>query len=892
MANVGQPEITGIWEGLMKANVAFLLDADDHDGIVSFGARAANLLIDILGDHTLNFASAGGVPSPPPSTPGAYYHYAQRLARSSCSNTSIKLNIVRELWAIMRTTFPHNLLHAGGVKILECLVEDEEALTEQLTTDDARTQWGYLCAETLVVCDADELRKFWARRARSVALMPYEAGVQNLVWRSFIEKWREDAESSWEGAVVLLGVPFDKSNAWELNNEDFAIWDTFLCDAMDRATDGGLDSMILLDHVAADLARVPCPAHASFTRVADLLLTHFDIGDARQIPSNVFDFVNDTLLSTYPPEPRNLKPCTWLIVTLTRIVDACPPGQLLQLLQAIQDGISIWVSDECGVFTEDEYTYDVLPLYQTALLSLKDFPGNISVPTTLSSFLHSAFGGRDEALPVSKEAFKDFWDTSFADCDEPEGGWPEDIRACLRRCGLSSDEVPEVLSSELSEPPSDTVVYTSPVSSVSGTPSSRATSLLRDDESTFTKVHVDSESESESEAESEDSPVIGRLGPASFARFMDLGNTVKCPTLHPVQICTALSTPTKKLQSAVTPPRPQKPVTTPESYQSLILRPPAPTLPIPSTAPTTPKRTPSDPKSASSLSPSKRAKLHDKENISPSLLSITERSSTKSSPGTSSSTTSPVLGKRPTLEASPYEGTPKKGRTIPPAATFIRSSVAFPSSIEDDLEDELTVEASLVTPLGKRRPRRDGAPYPELSDELPICRKRKRSRLVFDAVVVPPLADVRRQWQLHRRASAEDAVSSTSPLLHRRLSLPHVRDSDGDSLPQARVKRLKRLDNAELSDISPRSSLTSLEDIVIAGSDDSIILAAGSQPELPSSDDDLHIGQVSPRHLASPAPRRRLDYEHDHPSDDFSSSPSRDLIVRRQQRFGSVAAQT
>ncbi|KAI6114401.1 hypothetical protein F5141DRAFT_1187942 [Pisolithus sp. B1] len=757
-------EITGIWEGLMRANVAFLLDADDHDGIVGFGARAANLLVDILGDHTLDFASAAG--------------------RPSHSNASIKLSIVRELWAIMRTTFPHNLLHVGGLNILECLVEDEEALTEQLTTDDARTQWGYLCAETLVVCDADELRKFWARRARSVALMPYEAGAQNLIWRCFIEKWKEDAESSWEGAVVLLGVPFD-------------------------------------------------PAYASFTRVADLLLTHFDIGDARQIPSSVFDFVNDTLVSTYPPEPRNLKPCTWLIVTLTRIVDACPVDQLLELLQAIQDGISIWISDECGVFTEDEYIYDVLPLYQTALLSLKDLPGNVGVLTTLSSFLHSTFSGRGEVLSVSKEAFRDFWAASFADCDQPEGGWPEDIRACLR-------------------------YY----------------------------------SESESEAESEDSPVIGRLRPASFTYFMDLGDTVKCPTLPRVQVGTALSTPTKKLQSTVTPPRPQKPVTTPESYQSLILRPPAPTLPIPPTTPSTPKRTPSAPKSASSLSPSKRAKLHDKENISPSLLSVTERLSAKSSSGPSSSTTSPVLGKRQTSEESPYESTPKKGRTIPPAATFIRSSVVFPSSNEDDLEDELAVEACLLTPLGKRRPRRDGVPNPELSDELPICRKRKRSRLIFDAVVVPPLADVRRQWQLHRRASAEDAVSSTSPLLHRRLSLPHVCDSDGNTLPQARVKRLKRLEDAELSDASPRSSLTALEDIVIAGSDDSIILAAGSAPELPSSDDDLHIGQVSPRHLASPAPRRRLDFEHDHPSDNFSSSPSRDLIARRQQRFGSVADQT
>ncbi|KIN99598.1 hypothetical protein M404DRAFT_1004540 [Pisolithus tinctorius Marx 270] len=888
-------EITGIWEGLMKANVAFLLDADDHNGIVNFGTRAANLLADILGDHTLNFTSAAGVPSPTLSTPGAYYRYARRLERSSPSNASIKLQIVRELWAIMRTTFPNNLLHNGGAKILECLVEDEEVLTEQATTDNARTEWAYLCAETLVVCDVDELRKFWARRARSVALMPYEAGVQNLVWRRFVEKWREDAESSWEGAVVLLGVPFDKSYAWELNNEDFNIWDGFLRDAMDQARDGGLDAMTLLDHVAEDLARVPGPAQASFTRIADLLLTHFEIGDVRQIPANVFDFVNDTLLSTYPPEPRNLKPCTWLLATLTRIIDGCPVDRILDLLQTIQDGVSIWVADDRSVFSEDEYIYDVLPLYQTALLSLKDLPGDIDVLTTLSPFLHSAFIGRGEVLPISKEAFRDFWITSFADCDGPEEGWPEDIRACLRYCGLSSDNVPEDLSSELSEPPpSDATVCTYPAS---GTSSSRATSLLRGGESTCTTVHTESESDSESEVDSDDLPIIGRLRPASFTRFGDLGGSVRCSALTPAQVCTvlALSTPIKKLQSTVTPPRPQKPVTTPESYQSLILRPPAPTLPIPPSAPSTPKRTPPGTKSSSSVSPSKRAKLHDKENVSPSLpLSVTERLSARSSPGSSLSTASPVLGKRQALEESPYEGTPKKGRTISPAATFIRSSVVFPSSSESDLEEEMAVEASLFAPLGKKRPRRNGASHTELSQESPTSRKRKRSRLVFDAVVVPPLVDVRRQWQLQRRASAEDAAATpmSPPLLHRRLSLPYLRDSDGDNLPQAkRVKRLRHLEDAELSDASPRSSLKALEDIVIAGSDDSIIMA-GPQLEHPGSDDDPHIGQVSPRHLASPAPRRRLGFDYDFSSDGFSSSPSRDLIARRQRRFGNVTGQT
>ena len=57
--------------------------------------------------------------------------------------------------------------------------------------------------------------------------------------------------------------------------------------------------------------------------------------------------------------------------------------------------------------------------------------------------------------------------------------------------------------------------------------------------------------------------------------------------------------------------------------------------------------------------------------------------------------------------------------------------------------------------------------------------------------------------------------------------------------------------------------------------------------ELEGSDDDPHLGQVSPRHLASPAPRRYMDPDYDDSSDDAaSSSPSRDLVARRQQRFG------
>ncbi|KAI5983451.1 hypothetical protein EDC04DRAFT_2616176 [Pisolithus marmoratus] len=50
-------------------------------------------------------------------------------------------------------------------------------------------------------------------------------------------------------------------------------------------------------------------------------------------------------------------------------------------------------------------------------------------------------------------------------------------------------------------------------------------------------------------------------------------------------------------------------------------------------------------------------------------------------------------------QMEPYECTPEKDCIIPPAAAFIHSSVAFPSLTENDLEDELAIKASLITPV-------------------------------------------------------------------------------------------------------------------------------------------------------------------------------------------------
>ena len=114
-----------------------------------------------------------------------------------------------------------------------------------------------------------------------------------------------------------------------------------------------------------------------------------EIGEACQISGVLFDFANDTLLSTYPPEPRNKITSIWLLHSLTRTIDACPVELALNLFETIQDGLSLWISDLYEVFTDREYEDEVksminsqvnnadfqlkqiVPMYQTVLFGIQ-----------------------------------------------------------------------------------------------------------------------------------------------------------------------------------------------------------------------------------------------------------------------------------------------------------------------------------------------------------------------------------------------------------------------------------------------------------------------------------------------------------------------------------------
>lgn len=607
-----------------------------------------------------------------------------------------------------------------------------------------------------------------------------------------------------------LSTTDSNRSAWELSNDEFGVWDGLLRHTMNKANDNGTDAMAVLDHVASVVARSPCPAFASSTRVADLILSHCEMDDIRELPTNVFELVNDTLLSTYPPEPRNLKPSMWLIASLTRAVDSCPMGLRLSLLEATQDGVGAWLSDEYRVFTRDEYALDVLPLYQTALLGLQELPRTLRVLEVLSPLLQSVFIGRDDKPRVARDAFTEFWTTTFGDVEEPEGGWPEDLRICLPPTEEDVTEVNTEPSSDPEELEDATVCATSSVYSdsedLSCTPPSSPLGL-------GSSSLCNARTAQASEDNRVRSPFTGRLGPALFTPFAGL----KVPFASPagglfsppdIRTVTEPSTPTagSRPSRVTTPPRPHKPLSTPQSFQSLLLKPPAKTLHIYPTTPTTPR---SVRKVRSNLSPNTGRGFGDKENVSP-LHMLPTVEGIYSTP--SKSKPSSVLGKRQMIDESPTENATKRGRR-----SFICSSIEFPSAGDSDVEDELAVEATLFSPARKVQVHSE---QPLVPDETPPTstnsRKRKRPRIVMEAVIVPSLADIQRRQRIMRRRASTECVSAvaTSPDLRRSSSMSKLRDSCDETVASRR-KRLKFWDDVNTS---PSPSLTVLEETVIAGS--------------------------------------------------------------------------
>ncbi|KAF8171986.1 hypothetical protein K438DRAFT_186713 [Mycena galopus ATCC 62051] len=402
-----------VWDHLVQANAAVLQDGDNPDAdTADFATEATSILIDILLDSNIDVTlKAGEVRF---CTDG----------QTNLSNAALKIKVVRALWAIMRKVISNSQLTSAGEKLICELMKAEDEFTD--SGEASRIEWATFCAEVLIVCDPDDLEDFWSH-----SKWEWTDAVRSTVWRCFVEKWREESECAWQAVVTLLVVPFTAKESWELSDSDYEHWEAFLGHGIDKALDYGLDAVGVLDHVASAIVKEHNPTSTTVSRFVEALLENLEKEDMRELPESLFELVNDTLRSSYPPAPRNKQHALWTLRSLQRIIENCPLELVGDMLRLIEDGLCTWLSDEHQALNQEEYDYDAVNLYQVILLKIRDLPRHHSVLEALGSLIESGFIGRENTPAGISSAFTEFWSETYAKHPVPKNGWPAEIQTCL-----------------------------------------------------------------------------------------------------------------------------------------------------------------------------------------------------------------------------------------------------------------------------------------------------------------------------------------------------------------------------------------------------------------------------------------------------------------------------
>jgi hypothetical protein len=181
----------------------------------------------------------------------------------------------------------------------------------------------------------------------------------------------------------------------------------------------------------------------------------------------------------------------------------------------------------------------------------------------------------------------------------------------------------------------------------------------------------------------------------------------------------------------------------------------------------------------------------------------------------------------------------------------------------------------------------------------PAATTKKHKRVFMDAVEIPRLKDV-----YPKLKSSASLVSLRELCTPSHLSSPLHEKGQLRSATQAvktyaggSSRKRSRASTEDVFSISTTSLVLQDSEPEIPFSDSFTLdnTPASPKEELPSSDDDPRIGQVTPHRLISPIPRRSLRakvYEIDPPSDDSvmggCTSPSKEVVERKLKRLGSL----
>ncbi|KAL4265394.1 Telomere-associated protein Rif1 N-terminal domain-containing protein [Pleurotus pulmonarius] len=410
-------DIVATWEGVVKANGAFFQDSGDDDGTAEFAIRAVNVLTGLLEDDSLDVRVKQQVLSPGPPATSPVKRQRKLIEINERTNADLLITIVHSLWTHLQQAIPRELLGDAAKEMLSGMWTVEHRLASE-----ARAEWASLCADVILTCEGSSVDVFWSR-----AWNWAEEDVR-VSWEAFAERWRRDSKAGWEGAVALLNIPFESGKAWELRLPEVELWENLLTYAVNSALDYGHEAGHVLDQVAGAIMRSYDPTSSTIVRIADILLSQLNIAEARELPCTLLQFVNEALLSSYPPEPRNTVHIMWVVRTLTDVLESCPLEMVMELMDLVGEGLAVWVTDECSALPLDDYAYNIATMYEMVLATTRPLPATEDLVQRLSPFFESALQGRSDKPASVYDALRDIWDSKYSLASIPTATWPVSIQ--------------------------------------------------------------------------------------------------------------------------------------------------------------------------------------------------------------------------------------------------------------------------------------------------------------------------------------------------------------------------------------------------------------------------------------------------------------------------------
>ncbi|KAF5374132.1 hypothetical protein D9615_008841 [Tricholomella constricta] len=854
-------ELIRVWEGMVGLGLAAVLDSvddvdpdselsdreheHDPDAVAEFTLRAVNVLInDILEDANLSLPATRAEARTPTRSSSTQQHGLDIPGFTSTPGSAfVKLSFVRDLWRVLCRVVPHAMLGVAAQKLAVSLAHNVDEYTTFAGEEEGETEageeineaWAEFCVDVLAVCGADAVHAFWGinetdgGKEKGWRTCRTTSQQRAVVWRVFVRGWMEQGSAAgWEGAVCILGVPFSQSEAWaETTVGTGESWVLTIED--------GKAWQELLDHTVATALDYGHDANTVLAAIAAL------VSDDAYMPTHIrlVEFMLTHLATIAAAGDLRELPEAVLEFAAATMIAMYPPPLLDQTtytwaVRAVTSLVELCPRELVGVLGEK--------MSEAAALWIGDSEGRWDSGVLEYDILplYQTFVIAIQGLPLSPDVLQTFGSLLCAPLTA-------DAREEIRRFALESfREFWDATYAGIHLPEEgwgediETCLH-----AVYGLPDNRT---------------------------SEKTELVVQLEPAFIPR-----PSTPTPTTAP----TVPTTPTTSsplfsthytANTMSTPPRPR-----PHRFSRVFERLPpiqSPESPMPASRPSVFSRPPTPWATRAQRDlPAKRRKLANgnKENLSPVqevIPSVLERIGVLGSPKASASKV--ALGKRRLEEDT------------------------------GDSDEERTAVESLVLPLDEdvflvapaKLTQVDAAKIPTLH--------RKRKRMMLDAVEVPLLSQV--YPRLRASASFEEKPTVRTPMVLRRSMRRTKSEAKARSTwtgPSGSGLARKRRRGSWNSTDEEEPEVEEVNSIAYAPLRAPVSWPRGpyhsqsQQARLPSSelssDDDPHIGQVTPHRLISPELKRGRGQDFsDPPSDDsvMAPSPSRDLLQRRLQRQG------